>query len=496
MSTPLASLLALAAGALLACAFAPLNLWPLALLCPAALMWLWEGSTPRRAAWLGFCFGTGTFALGTWWLLISIYGFGGSPLWLALLMLVALIAIMAAYHALVGYLAARFLPRHGAWRWLAGLPSLWLLTEWWRGWFLSGFPWLSLGYSQTDTVLRGWAPVVGIYGLSLLILIGNGALVMLLQAQGPARWRQRALALAALLLPWAMAVPLDRHEWTAAVGPPLSVAIVQGAVPQDVKLQAASLGPTRDLYARLTAQGYGARLILWPEAALLQLANEIPQYLGQLYSAARAHGSDLVMGILRADTGGQYYNSIMTLADHVSFYDKHHLVPFGEYFPVPDFVRHWLALMDLPYSDFTAGPPRQPPVAAGGTVFAQSICYEDAYGSDNLAAIARADLLVNVTNDAWFGHSWARYQHFQIGRMRAIEARRPLVRAANDGVSALVGERGEVLAVAAEYQPTVLTGTVQPRAGLPPYVRLGNIPMIVLALLGAGLAIGRRRPHA
>lgn len=201
------------------------------------------------------------------------------------------------------------------------------------------------------------------------------------------------------------------------------------------------------------------------------------------------------MGVLRSDAGGQYYNSIMTLADHVSFYDKHHLVPFGEYFPVPSFVRHWLALMDLPYSDFTAGPAGQAPVAAAGTVLAQSICYEDAYGSDNLAAIARADLLVNVTNDAWFGHSWARYQHFQIARMRAIEARRPLVRAANDGVSALVGERGEVLERAAEYQPTVLSGTVQPRAGLPPYVRMGNPPVIVLALLGAGLAIRRRRPH-
>lgn len=247
MNRALASLLALAAGALLACAFAPLNLWPLALVCPAVLMALWDGSTPRRAAWLGFCFGSGTFALGIWWLLISLYGYGGSPLWLALLMLLALVAIMAAYHALVGYLAARFLPAQGAWRWLIGLPALWLLTEWWRGWFLSGFPWLALGYSQTDTLLRGWAPLVGVYGLSLLLLIGNGALVMLLRAQGPQRLRQRLVALLVLLLPWLAALSLERHEWTAPIGPPLSVAIVQGAVPQDLKLQSASLAPSREL---------------------------------------------------------------------------------------------------------------------------------------------------------------------------------------------------------------------------------------------------------
>ena len=153
--------LALAAGALLACAFAPIGLWPLAILCPAVLMWLWDGSTARRAAWSGFCFGAGTFGVGTWWLYISVHGFGGAPLWLTLVIVMALVGIMAAYHALTGYLAVRTLPAGGAVRYLLGLPALWLLLEWWRGWFLSGFPWLALGLSQTDTVLRGFAPICG-----------------------------------------------------------------------------------------------------------------------------------------------------------------------------------------------------------------------------------------------------------------------------------------------------------------------------------------------
>ena len=482
---------AFAAGALLACAFAPLNLWPLAIACPALLMWLWEGATARRAAWSGFCFGAGTFAIGTPWLYISIHDVAQAPMLLALGLVAALVLIMAAYHALLGWLCVRALPASGAWRWLVGLPALWLLIEWWRGWFLSGFPWLSLGYSQTDTWLAGFAPILGVYGLSALLLVSSGALLALVRGSGTTRIAAAAL----LLLPWPMGAALRHIEWTQPSGPPISVAILQGAVPQDLKWQADNVEPTRELYTRLNAQALGARLIVWPEAALPQLANELARYLGQQFSEAQRHGSDLVMGILRMDEHEKYYNSILTLADHdqVSFYDKHHLVPFAEFFPVPGFIRSWLEFMNLPYSDFEAGPAIQPTVAAGGTRLALGICYEDAYGSVNLQALADAGLLVNVTNDAWFGHSWARHQHFQIARMRAIEAQRPLLRAANDGISAMVGPRGEVAAQAVQFVPTVLRGTVQPRTGLPPYARVGNWLIVLLAVLGAAVAAGVRR---
>jgi apolipoprotein N-acyltransferase len=149
--------------------------------------------------------------------------------------------------------------------------------------------------------------------------------------------------------------------------------------------------------------------------------------------------------------------------------------------------------MNLPYSDFTPGPAGQPSVAAAGTRLSLGICYEDAYPTSDLPSVRTSGVLVNVTNDAWFGHSWARFQHFQLGRMRALEAQRPLVRAANDGISALVGPHAEVLAQAAQFQQAVLRGTVQPRSGLPPFLRFGNWPVVVLGLLGAGLAAGVKR---
>jgi len=272
-------------------------------------------------------------------------------------------------------------------------------------------------------------------------------------------------------------------------GAPVAVAVVQGAIPQDQKWLDANRDRTLDLYAGLTERALGTPLIVWPEAAAPDLANNLVPYLRGLATEAGSGGSSLVLGILRAERNREtreleYFNSVLALGAEFAFYDKHHLVPFAEFFPVPSFVRGWLRLMSLPYSDFTRGAAVQAPLPAAGLALATTICYEDAYGSTQLAALRTATALVNVTNDAWFGRSSARYQHLQISRMRAIEAQRYMVRAANDGVSAVIGPRGELVARAAEYTPTVLRATIVPRSGLPPYARVGNWPVLLLALAG------------
>ena len=486
-------LLALASGALLPLAFAPFGLWPLAIVCPAVLMALWTGAAPRRAAVLGFCFGAGTFAAGTWWLYISIRGFGGAPIALAVALIVVLVVVMAAYHALLGWLAARFLPARGPWRWYAGLPALWLLVEWLRGWFLSGFPWFSLGYSQTDTALAAYAPVLGVYGVSALVLLQSGAIASACFERPRARWAVPIV----LACVWAGGWALQRVDWTRPVGKPVTVAVLQGAIPQDEKWQLNNRGPTRDLYRRLNEQALGAQLIVWPEAAIPELANDMTDYLADIQSRSHARGSDVVMGTVRlGDDGVNYYNSIIALTNGVAFYDKRHLVIFAEYFPVPAFVRRWLRLMNLPYSDFAPGAADQEPLVAAGLRLAPSICYEDAYGSAQFGLVRRSALMVNVTNDAWFGRSPARYQHLQISRMRALEAQRYLLRAGNDGVSAIIGPRGKLVAVAPEYRPAVLRGTVEARDGLSPYTRAGNWAVVTL-MAGAAAAAGyrRRRPE-
>jgi apolipoprotein N-acyltransferase len=496
------ALLALLAGALLAAAFAPLNLWPLAVLAPALLMWLWQGATPREAARLGFWFSFATFAAGTYWLYTSIHGFGGAPVWLAFALMLGLVGIMGLYHAGLGYAVARWLPAEGAVRWLVALPAAWLLMEWWRGWFLSGFSWLSLGYSQTDTWLAGFAPLAGVYGISALLLVCAGAVTAL--ACGTRQVRR--VALVTLLIPWAAGAALHRHSWTHPSGPPVSVAIVQGAIPQDEKWLESHRATTLALYRNLTEQVLGTALIVWPESAPADIANDIAPYIDGLYREARAHGSAIVMGVLRAEVspegGTRYFNSVLALdAQQFSWYDKHHLVPFAEFFPVPHFVRNWMRLMNLPYSDFTRGAADQPALPAAHLRLGTTVCYEDAYGSSMLEVLPHADTLVNVTNDAWFGHSSARHQHLQIARMRALEQGRFLVRAANDGISAIIGPDGEIIARAPEFRPVTLVSSIVPHAGRTPYAHVGN--WLVVSLAALALAYGlwvrndrrlRRRP--
>ena len=489
------SLLSLLAGAVLTLAFAPYEVWPLGALCPAVLMWLWQGAAPREAAWLGLLFNAGTFGAGTYWLLLSL-PLGGAPLWLAAFLWLGLTAIMALYHAALGYASARWLPSAGALRWLVALPGAWLLIEWWRGWFLSGFSWLSLGYSQTDSVLAGLAPVAGVYGVSAALLISAGALTAL--ALGA--WRVRLAALAVLAFPWAAGAALLGVSWTHPAGAPVSVAIVQGAIPQDEKWQESNRDTTLNLYQSLTEQALGTALIVWPESAPADVANDLVPYLTALYHEAHAHGSALVLGVLKAEGGVsdsdpvRYYNSVLALDEGQSWYSKYHLVPFAEFFPVPPFVRSWMRLANLPYSDFTPGAAYQPPLPAAHLRLGTTICYEDAYGSSMLPVVSngKADALVNVTNDAWFGHSSARHQHFQISRMRALEEGRYLIRAANDGISAIVGPHGEVMARAAEFRPVVLYSQVTPMAGLTPYVRVGNWPVLVLSALALAWALAVR----
>ncbi len=478
-------------GALFTCSFAPLQWWVLAILCPAVLMLLWESATPRQAAWLGFWFNFGTFSTGTYWLYTGLHVMGGAPVWIAFGLMLGLVSIMALYQAGLGYAIARWMPPEGALRWMVGVPAAWLFVEWWRGWFLSGFAWLSLGYSQTDTWLAHFAPVIGVYGISAILLVSAGALVALLRGS----MRTRVIAGAVLVLPWAVAPALGAIEWTHPSGKPVAVAIAQGAIPQNQKWLDSNHDASLNLYRRLAESGFGTPLIVFPEASLPDLANELLPYLRSLYRDASSHGSAVVLGILRMDEHERYYNSVLALGDQVQWYDKDHLVPFAEFFPVPDFVRSWLRLMSLPYSDFTRGGSSQPPLRAAGLRLATTICYEDGYGSAQLDELREADTLVNVTNDAWFGHGSARHQHFQIARMRAIEAQRYMLRAANDGISAVIGPHGEVVARAPEFRQFVLRSVVTPRVGRPPYACVGNwliISLATLALVAAVLAARRR----
>jgi apolipoprotein N-acyltransferase len=479
LQTRWATWLALPAGALISFAFAPFGWWPLAILGTAYLFAVWHEATPRRAAGSGFLLTAGTFLAGTYWLYHSVYEIGHAPIALTVFVIVAIAGVMGGYTAAVGYVLTRWVRVQGALRWLVVLPSAVAVVEWFRGWFLSGFPWLALGYTQTDAPLAGFAPLVGIYGVSFAVTLTAGALVALLFGSS----RTRIAAASTVVGVWIIGFALWGHRWTQPAGQQITVAIVQGAVPQEMKWDQAQFEATLELYRNLTRPHLGAGIIVWPESALAAPVDMLGGFLGPQWEAAKRSGSTLVLGQLRRDPRRDvYYNAVLALGDEPQWYAKRRLVPLSESFPVPDFIRDWLQGMDLPYSGFEAGGDSQPALDAAGQKIGVTVCYEDAYASDQLAVLKDATLLINVTNDAWFGDSTAAHQHLQISRMRALEAGRTMLRAANDGISAIIGPDGRVTSTLPRFQPGVLTGSVQPRVGLTPYARSGNWSVIAFSL--------------
>ncbi|MEM9385118.1 MAG: apolipoprotein N-acyltransferase [Pseudomonadota bacterium] len=480
-------LLALIAGAPLTFAFAPFGWFVVAIASLAVLYLSWLEQMPRRAAWRGFLFGAAGFLGGTYWLYISLHEFGEAPLFIAIPMMLGLVAVMASYFAFAGWLVCwlqRLAGGGSALSLLALMPGALVLTEWLRGWVATGFPWFAWGYSQTDSTLIGWAPVFGVLGVSLAVALSAGTLALLAVGRGVT---QRALALGVLLGVWLGGLALERVEWSTPLGAALEVGVVQGGISQDLKWQAEQLPKTKALYRRLTDEHWDADLLIWPEAAIPALANRERDYFADLFNTARRQNTGLLIGAIQAKgprDDRRYYNSVFGVNRlGVTEYHKRHLVPFGEYFPVPHFVRRWMRSLNLPYSDFESGPAGQAPLQVAGQRVGVSICYEDVFGNELRAMLPAASFLANVSNDAWFGGSVAPYQHLQIARMRAIEVARPMVRSTNSGISAYIEHDGALREVTGLFDAVVLRGQVQPREGLTPYVRWGDWPTISLVVL-------------
>jgi apolipoprotein N-acyltransferase len=484
-------LASIALGALVPLCFVPFGLWWLAPLLLAGIFVAWEGVAPATAFVRGMMFGFAAFATGTYWLYISIHEFGGAPPILAVVLMLLLFALMGAWTGIAGWLVNRLVPNPGLTRWMLLLPSAWVIVEWLRGWVFTGFPWLSLGYGQVDGPLSGWAPVGGVYLVSWIVALIAGCIVSGLRGGMTER---RIAGVIVLVIATGSWLTVDR-DWTRAHDSVRTVALVQGAVPQDRKWLPEQYIPTLDLYARLSASVAGADIVLWPEVAVPALASQAAGYLERTAGTLATAGSDLALGILTRDgASGQIRNSLIAPAKSQRIYHKRHLVPFGEYFPVPGFVREWMRMMNLPYSDIAAGERRQPMFQLAGVPTAPAICYEDAYGAELLDFLPGAMLLVSISNDAWFGRSIAAEQHLEIARVRALETGRPMLRATNTGITAIIDSRGQVSERLAAYTPGVATGTVTPRFGHTPYTRFGNWPTVLTTILcGLGALYLARR---
>lgn len=483
-------LLAPLLGAIATLGFAPISFWPAAVLALAGLFGLCIDRSWKRAALLGWLFGVAHFGTGVYWVFISTHVYGGAPLWLGLTLATVLFSYLALYVGAVCALGSSLRVWRSPVGWFV-LPAAWMLAELLRGWVYSGFPWLSLGYIALDTPAERFAPLVGTHGLSFVFVLSAYALLRAAGARGAARPAAMIVALSPLggvLLP-------APASWTHDAAPSLRVAVVQGNVPQDEKWDRGRGAEIMDRYRSMTLAAH-ADIVAWPEVVPNRPLDLVEDYFADLDQRMREKDAALLAGVLiRGPREGEIYNSIIALGSAKGRYDKQHLVPFGEYFPIPDWLRPIMDVLGTPYSDFSRGGAEHDTITAHGQQLGISICFEDVFGSEFAREARSASLLVNATNDAWFAGSSAPHQHLGIARFRALENGRWLVRATNTGISALIGPDGRVAVRSHQYATELMSGEVTPRAGLTPYARYRDPPLwwLSVVLIATGLLVNIKK---
>ncbi|AEW44429.1 apolipoprotein N-acyltransferase [Serratia symbiotica str. 'Cinara cedri'] len=489
------AILALLSGACGTLAFSPYDIWPAAIISLFGLLTITLNYTTKQSALFGFLWGLGLFGSGIHWIYISIANFSGMPLIINILLITILISYLSLYPGLFAALLTQFWPTT-CWQRLAiAAPVLWQITEFLRSWVLTGFPWLQFGYSQINGPLKGLAPLLGVDAITFILMTIAGLLVSVINQRTIV---SGIIAATVLLLAWLLG---QLHWFTQLPEKELAVVIVQGNIPQSLKWSTEALQGTLQTYLNETSLYIGkAPIIIWPESAITDYEANQNNFLTMIDQQMRTKNSSLITGIIdkRATPKGyNIYNSAIVLGEPIPYtypakyrYDKHHLVPFGEFIPLADLLKPLGVFFNLPMSSFSKGNNIQPQLYVKGYRITIAICYEIVLGQQlRHHFLPSTDFLLTLSNDAWFGHSIGPWQHLQIARMRALELGRPLLRSTNNGVTAAIDANGKVVATIPQFTRRVLKVTITPTTGVTPYARFGAIPLWCISLLLGSWAI-------
>lgn len=470
------------AGAMISLSLAPYKIWPAAIAAIVLYYLCHYQLKPGQAFLRGWFFGAGLFYTGASWVYVSIHQHGGASPLLASFLTFIFCSFLALFYGLSSYIYVRFL-RDRPMSWFS-LAALIVLNEWLRSWVLTGFPWLFIGYSQTEGPLAGWATVGGVLSISFIVALTGTRLSSYLLNPKPSAWFGIILVIAL----WFAGPYWSKQEWTQSTEQSLKVSIIQANIPQEEKWLPEKLYPTMNLYQNLSEQEWASDLILWPETAVPSLYHNIQTRLLILDEQAKAKNTAIVTGIpyLRTNTKTQrpeLHNSIMAFGEGSGLYHKRRLVPFGEFVPLESMLRGLITFFDLPMSSFSTGPDQQALLKVKDLNIAAFICYEIVYPGLVTEALPQADMLITISNDTWFGESNGPLQHMQMVQMRAIETGRYIIRGTNNGISGIINHKGEVVAEIPQFKQDVLRGTATARTGVTPFAQYGHMPLLCFILL-------------
>jgi apolipoprotein N-acyltransferase len=469
-------------GALGILGFAPFYIFIATPVSLAGLFYFWHrASSPKEAAVMGFIYGLGFYIAGIYWIYISLHIFGKMPMLMAAIATFLLCAFMALFIALTGWLSVRY-AKNNRIHLVILIAVFWALSDWVRSWIFTGFPWLTVGYSQVpSSPLAGFAPVLGIYGVSLTTVLIASLIGFYFAHKTELSLkikRHISIVISALLL---FGFAFTIIPWSKPMGGPISVSLLQGNIAQSIKWESEIAEYTMQQYVEM-AESSNAKLIVMPETALPILSSQMPMSIAErLKNHAIKNNGDIVIGIVELENS-DYFNSAMSIGSNpTQTYRKSHLVPFGEFIPFKAvfgwIYRDWL---NMPLSDISRGSYQQQPMQIAGLNAALNICYEDVFGEEIIRQLPEADILINITNDAWYGESLAAYQHLQFSQARALETGRMMLRATNTGATAIIDTKGHLLAHAPHFQTTILNGFAQTHRGTTPYVHFGNWLFLIL----------------
>lgn len=496
VSLLLAITLAWAAGAMFTLALAPFGFWPVAFVSPAILYaLLLPEMSGKRAFIIGEAYGMGLWCVGAFWLYTSIHDYGNTPAWLALILIAIMGLGMGLFHGFLGLIFNRMVGRQPF-----SFAALWILQEWLKTWLFTGFPWLFVGYAFTEQYwLSSLAPIAGVFAVSFVAVLIAASLVEL--------YRRRAgyIVVSAALVVVSISLWLINPQWTKPKGEPdLSVSLIQGNIPQDLKWLTEFQVETLKIYAQLTRSEWGRDIVLWPESSIPMFQTEAVGFVSEMVKMAQENDTAWITGIPYKDEAAfdpavdkypPFYNSVIALgADAEGLYKKQRLVPFGEYIPFQgmlDILPNLAGSRDI--MSYSRGSAKQLPLKVRGHNIGAAICYEVAYPDTTRRNAVGTDFLLTISNDAWFGTSAGPLQHLQMVQMRALENGRWFMRATNTGVTAIIDHRGQIVERAPQFERLVLRGNVQARVGNTPFMVMGHYPILILISLLLGLSCFSKR---
>lgn len=447
----------------------------------------------KDALIIGWLFGFGCFASGVYWVYHSLNIYGEANSLIALLLTTIFVAFLAVFYCLFVWIAWLLKQKLQSLYWFFYLALFWGGFEWFRSWLFSGFPWLLSATSQVDGFLNGWFALVGVYGTGALVMLFSASIVAFVQVK---QRKEKIIIAAVLFLLSGFSFWLKNHLWVEPLPRPIKVALVQGNIEQSLKFKPGVLQKSLQQYMEMSLKHLDSDVIIWPETAISTFSDRIDGWFSRWQKWFSESHTQLLSGIFRRENVKSeiYYNSLVDLTNPAQYYDKRHLVPFGEYIPFRSLLAFVAQYMQIPMSDLQPGKARQPLMPIAGYKAGISICFEDAYSSLFSYPQASPNLFVNISNDAWFGNTSAPWQHLQIARVRSLEYQKPMLRITNNGVSAIINRDGKVLRQSRQFIKQVLVGEITPVKGQTPYERWQNLPLMLLfAVAGMVLVLQLRK---